>query len=105
MFKEEVAAFFEEKNISYLSNVIMYGKAKAEHRFDFSLERKEQPQIILQTLSTETVTYAQRLARDITWAWMDVRNAGATFCGVALVNDDYPVWEGEPNATTLSLAQ
>lgn len=94
-FRDKVAEFFEAQKVPYASDITIPGKALLEHRFDFAVYRNNEPPIAIRALSTSNSVYAKRLARDVTWAYMDARQAQSRFVAVSVLDDESPVWDKE----------
>lgn len=95
-FREQVAELLAERNVNFKMDPSLPGNATAEHRFDFMIAKNPDIPMVIRALSTANALYARRLAKDLTWAFMDIRQAKVPFQGVALLDDSENVWDGEP---------
>jgi len=90
-FKDDVIDMFASWKINYNSQFIN-GYTK-EHHFDFVIMKKKI--IIVEPISTASVSYGIKLAESLAFKFNDIRKNNITFIGVSLVNDREDIWTPE----------
>lgn len=92
-FKDEVANLFIKNKIECRSDYNIQGKS-LEHKIDFYVVRNDK-QMIFKTLSTESGTYAKRLAKETAFTFTDIKNKNPIYYSVSLIDDTQNVWMPE----------
>lgn len=93
-FKEEVIAFFHEKQLSFNQDYDVFGKT-AKHQFDIYVPRKE---VALRTMSTGSPNYAKIMAEKMAYTYTDIKKINEKILVCPFIDDrsEEVIWSSEP---------
>lgn len=91
-FKEEIKDYLTEQKVIFTQNYKITGQA-SEHFFDFMVVKNDQ--IVIEPLSTKSVSAAKRFSGNLAFKILDIKQAGITnIKSLAILDDTHEeVWE------------
>lgn len=92
-FQEEVEEYWIERNIPYEAKYQIVGGSGDLYTVDYYLPQRRP--VLVTTLSTELVSYANTLTSKVVRQWLDIRRADGRFGYLSLLDDSSDVWKPE----------